>query len=75
MNGTSLVIGTASGQRVTVTTSASAVVSVAGALLSEVTDGAPVIVRRSQSAVTTSSTTSVPASASRVAMAPKGTVA
>jgi hypothetical protein len=44
VNGTSLVIGTASGQRVTVTTSASAVVSVAGALLSDVTDGAPVIV-------------------------------
>jgi hypothetical protein len=43
VNGTSLVIGTASGQRVTVTTSASAVVSVAGALLSDVTDGAPVI--------------------------------
>jgi len=43
VNGTSLVIGTSSGQRVTVTTSASAVVSVAGALLSDITDGAPVI--------------------------------
>ena len=43
INGTSLVIGTASGQPVTVTTSASAGVSVAGALLSDITDGAPVI--------------------------------
>ena len=44
VNGTSLVIGTASGQRVTVTTTGSAVVSVAGPLLSDITDGAPVIV-------------------------------
>lgn len=44
VNGTSLVIRTASGRPVTVTTTASARVSVAGALLSDITDGAPVIV-------------------------------
>lgn len=44
VNGTSLVIKTASGQPVTVTTTASTRVSVAGALRSDITDGAAVIV-------------------------------
>ena len=44
VNGSSLVIKTASGQPVTVTTTASTRVSVAGALLSDITDGASVIV-------------------------------
>jgi hypothetical protein len=44
VNGTSLVIQGANGQRVTVTTTPSTTVSVAGALLSDVTNGASVIV-------------------------------
>jgi hypothetical protein len=44
VNGTSLVIKTASGQPVTVTTTASTRVSVAGPLRSDITDGTPVIV-------------------------------
>ena len=45
MNGGSLVIKTASGQRVTVTTTAATFVSMSGALLSDITDGASVTVR------------------------------
>jgi hypothetical protein len=45
VKGTSLVIGTASGQPVTVTTTASTFVSMSGALLSDITDGASVMVR------------------------------
>ena len=45
VNGTSLVIRTASGQRVTVTTTASTFVAVSGPLLSDITDGASVMVR------------------------------
>lgn len=45
VNGSSLVIKTASGQPVSVTTMASTTVIVAGALLSDITDGASVIVR------------------------------
>jgi len=44
VNGSSLVIKTASGQPVTVTTTASTTVSVAGPLLSDMTDGTSVIV-------------------------------
>jgi hypothetical protein len=44
VNGTSLVIKTASGQPVTVTTTASTMVNISGAPLSDVTDGAPVTV-------------------------------
>jgi anti-sigma factor RsiW len=44
VNGSSLVIKTASGRPVTVTTTAPTRVSVAGALLSDITDGASVIV-------------------------------
>jgi hypothetical protein len=44
VNGTSLLINTASGRPVTVTTTASTKVSVAGALLRDITDGAAVIV-------------------------------
>jgi hypothetical protein len=45
VNGSSLVIKTASGQPVTVTTTASTFVSMSGALLSDITDGASVMVR------------------------------
>ena len=45
VDGTSLVIKTASGQPVTVTTTAATFVSMSGALLSDITDGAPVVVR------------------------------
>ena len=45
VNGSSLVIKTASGQPVTVTTTASTFVSVSGPLLSDITDGASVMVR------------------------------
>jgi len=45
VNGSSLVITTASGQRVTVTTTATTFVSMSGALLSDITDGASVMVR------------------------------
>ena len=45
MNGASLVIKTASGQPVTVTTTASTFVSMSGPLLSDITDGASVVVR------------------------------
>jgi hypothetical protein len=45
VNGSSLVIKTASGQPVTVTTTATTFVSMSGALLSEITDGASVMVR------------------------------
>ena len=45
VNGSSLVIRTASGQPVTVTTTAATFVSMSGPLLSDITDGAPVIVR------------------------------
>ena len=44
VNGSSLVIKTASGQQVTVTTTASTLVSMSGALLSDITDGASVTV-------------------------------
>ena len=47
VNGTSLVIKTASGQPLTVTTSASTFVSASGPLLSDITDGASVDVRGS----------------------------
>ena len=49
MNGSSLVIKTASGQPVTVTTTATTSVSMSGALLSHITDGASVMVRGSSS--------------------------
>ncbi len=52
MTGGSLVIKTAGGQPVTVTTAASTTVSVAGAPLSDVTDGAPVIVLGPRSGAT-----------------------
>ena len=45
LNGTSLVVKTASGQLVTVTTTPSTFVSMSGPLLSDVTDGASVTVR------------------------------
>jgi hypothetical protein len=45
VHGTSLVIKTASGQPVTVTTTATTFVSMSGALLSHITDGASVMVR------------------------------
>ena len=45
VNGTSLVLKTASGQPVTVTTTASTAVSMSGPLLSVIKDGAPVVVR------------------------------
>ena len=44
VNGSSLVIKTASGQPVTVTTTASTFVNMSGPLLSDITDGAPVVV-------------------------------
>jgi Domain of unknown function (DUF5666) len=49
VNGSSLVIKTASGQPVTVTTTATTFVSMSGALLSAITDGASVMVRGSSS--------------------------
>jgi hypothetical protein len=49
VNGSSLVIKAASGQPVTVTTTATTFVSMSGALLSEITDGASVMVRGSRS--------------------------
>jgi Domain of unknown function (DUF5666) len=49
VNGTSLVIKTAAGQPVTVTTTATTFVSMSGALLSDITDGASVMVRGSMS--------------------------
>ena len=45
VNGTSLVVKTASGQPVTVTTTPSTLVSMSGPLLSDITDGASVMVR------------------------------
>jgi hypothetical protein len=45
VNGSSLVIKTASGRPVTVTTTATTFVSMSGPLLSDITDGAPVTVR------------------------------
>jgi hypothetical protein len=59
VNGTSLIIQGPNGQRVTVTTTASTTVSVAGGLLSDVTDGASVIVigPRSGGTVTATSLT------------------
>ena len=45
MNGSSLVIRTASGQPVTVTTTATTFVSMSGALPNDITDGASVMVR------------------------------
>jgi len=45
VNGSNLVIQTASGQALTVTTTASTFVSMSGALLSDITDGASVMVR------------------------------
>ena len=47
VNGSSLVIKTASGQPVTVTTTATTLVSMSGPLLSDITDGASVMVRGS----------------------------
>jgi Domain of unknown function (DUF5666) len=49
VNGSSLVIRTASGQPVTVTTTATTFVSMSGALLGDITDGASVMVRGSSS--------------------------
>ena len=49
VNGSSLVIQTASGQPVTVTTTATTFVSMSGALLGDITDGASVMVRGSSS--------------------------
>ena len=49
VNGRSLVIQTASGQPVTVTSTASTFVSMSGALLGDITDGASVMVRGSRS--------------------------
>lgn len=49
VNGSSLVIKTASGQPVTVTTTATTFVSMSGALLGDITDGASVMVRGSGS--------------------------
>jgi hypothetical protein len=49
VNGTSLVIKAASGQPVTVTTTATTFVGMSGALLSDITDGASVMVRGSRS--------------------------
>jgi len=49
VNGAILVIKTASGQRVTVTTTATTFVSTSGALLGDITDGASVMVRGSRS--------------------------
>ena len=49
VHGTSLVIKTASGQPVTVTTTATTFVTMSGALLSDITDGASVMVRGSSS--------------------------
>jgi hypothetical protein len=49
VNGASLVIKTATGQPVTVTTTSSTFVSVSGPLLSDITDGASVVVRGSSS--------------------------
>ncbi|MGI8451087.1 MAG: anti-sigma factor family protein [Streptosporangiaceae bacterium] len=48
VNGSSLVIKAASGQPVTVTTTATTFVSVSGALLGDITDGASVMVRGSR---------------------------
>jgi hypothetical protein len=52
VNGSSLVIKTAGGQPVTVTTTASTLVSLSGALRSEITDGASVMVRGPRSGAT-----------------------
>jgi hypothetical protein len=52
VNGSSLVIKTASGQPVTVTTTATTFVSMSGALLGDITDGASVMVRGSKSSGT-----------------------
>ena len=49
MNGSSLVIKTASGQQVTVTTTATTFVSMSGPLLGDIKDGASVMVRGSRS--------------------------
>ena len=49
VNGSSLVVQTASGQPVTVTTTATTFVSMSGPLLSDITDGASVMVRGSRS--------------------------
>jgi outer membrane lipoprotein SlyB len=49
VNGSSLVIKTANGQPVTVTTTATTFVSMSGPLLSDITDGASVMVRGSRS--------------------------
>ena len=49
VNGNSLVIKTASGQPVTVTTTATTFVTMSGPLLSDITDGASVMVRGSRS--------------------------
>jgi hypothetical protein len=52
VNGTSLVIKTASGQPVTVTTTASTFVSMSGPLRNDITDGASVMVRGDSSGAT-----------------------
>jgi hypothetical protein len=52
VNGSDLVIKTASGQQVTVTTMATTFVSTSGPLLSDITDGASVMVRGSSTAGT-----------------------
>jgi hypothetical protein len=52
VNGNSLVIKTASGQPVTVTTTATTFVSMSGPLLSDITDGASVMVRGARSGAT-----------------------
>jgi hypothetical protein len=52
VNGTSLVLTAASGQPVTVTTTASTFVSMSGALLNDITDGASVVVHGHRSGAT-----------------------
>jgi hypothetical protein len=70
VNGTSLVIKTASGQPVTVTTTASTRVSLAGALRSDITDGAPVIVLGPSSDGTIAATSVILASPSNGTLTP-----
>jgi hypothetical protein len=70
VNGTSLVIKSASGQPVTVTTTATTRVSVAGALRSDITDGAPVIVLGPSSGGTIAATSVILASPSNTTLTP-----
>jgi hypothetical protein len=70
VNGTSLVIKTASGQPVTVTTTASTRVNVAGALRSDITDGAPVIVLGPSSGGTIAATSVILGSPANATLTP-----